>query len=48
VTHDVPFAQNLCSRAVFFQAGKIAAEGSVEEIAGRFGWDFALGGCKSR
>ena len=47
VTHDIPFAQALCSRAVFFQHGSIAAAGSVEEIAIRFGWDFALERSKS-
>ena len=41
VTHDVPFAQSLCNRAIFFQSGTIAAEGSVEDIAIRFQWDFA-------
>jgi cobalt/nickel transport system ATP-binding protein len=41
VTHDIPFAHSLCNRAVFFQAGIIAAEGSVADIAARFGWDFA-------
>ncbi len=42
VTHDIPFAQAICTRAVFFREGVIAATGSVEEIAVRFGWDFAL------
>jgi hypothetical protein len=41
----------LCRRAVFFQEGMIVADGSVEEIVVRFGWDFALersesGGCR--
>jgi cobalt/nickel transport system ATP-binding protein len=42
VTHNIPFAMALCSRAVFFASGKITAEGSVEEIVARRGWDFAL------
>ena len=48
VTHDVPFAQSMCGRAVFFQNGAIAGQGPVEEIVVRFGWDFALGWSKSR
>ena len=42
VTHDIPFAQAMCSRAVFFQNGMVAATGTVADIAVRFGWDFAL------
>lgn len=42
VTHDIPFAQAISHRAVFFQKGTIAAEGPVERIAAQFGWDFAL------
>jgi cobalt/nickel transport system ATP-binding protein len=38
VTHDIPFAAELATRAVFFERGRIAAEGSVGEVAGRFGW----------
>jgi cobalt/nickel transport system ATP-binding protein len=41
VTHNIRFAQAVCSRAVFFERGKIAGEGRVEEIANRFDWDFA-------
>jgi energy-coupling factor transporter ATP-binding protein EcfA2 len=41
VTHNIPFALALCRRAVFFQEGAIAADGPVEEIVDRFGWDFA-------
>ncbi len=40
VTHNIPFALATCNRAVFFQGGVIAAEGSVEEMVSRFGWDF--------
>jgi cobalt/nickel transport system ATP-binding protein len=46
-THDIPFALALCSRAVFFQRGVIAGEGSVQEVVSRFGWDFALDRSKS-
>jgi cobalt/nickel transport system ATP-binding protein len=42
VTHDIWFARAMCSRAVFFQEGTIVADGPVEEIAIRFGWDFAI------
>jgi cobalt/nickel transport system ATP-binding protein len=38
VTHDVPFAHALATRAVFFTEGRIAAEGPVEEIVTRFDW----------
>ena len=43
VTHDIPFALALCSRAVFFRGGRIVAEGSVAELAARFDWRFAAG-----
>ena len=38
VTHDVEFARALATRAVFFEHGKVAGEGSVEEIIRRFDW----------
>ncbi len=41
VTHDIAFARALCQRAVFFQHGSIAAQGTVEEIVSRFDWDFS-------
>jgi cobalt/nickel transport system ATP-binding protein len=41
VTHDIPFALALCSRAVFFREGMIVAEGSVAEVAAQFEWRFA-------
>jgi energy-coupling factor transporter ATP-binding protein EcfA2 len=40
ITHDIAFARSLASRAVFFEKGKIVAEGSVCEMVQRFGWDF--------
>ncbi|MBZ5591746.1 MAG: energy-coupling factor ABC transporter ATP-binding protein [Acidobacteriia bacterium] len=39
VTHDVDCARALASRAVFFQKGKIAGEGPVQEVVARFNWD---------
>jgi cobalt/nickel transport system ATP-binding protein len=41
ITHDMPFARALCTRAVFFNNGSIAAEGSVEQMAKRYEWQFA-------
>jgi cobalt/nickel transport system ATP-binding protein len=38
VTHDISLARALATRAVFFQDGTIAAEGSVDELVTRFGW----------
>ncbi len=39
VTHDVDCARVLANRAVFFDKGRIAGEGSVEEVIARFHWD---------
>ena len=41
ITHDSRLAAMLCNRAVFFERGQIAAEGPVETIVSRFGWDVA-------
>ena len=38
VTHDIEFATVLADRAVFFERGTVAAEGTVGEIVRRFGW----------
>ena len=38
VTHDVEFARALATRAVFFERGKVAGEGGVDEIIRRFDW----------
>jgi energy-coupling factor transporter ATP-binding protein EcfA2 len=38
VTHDVDLAAALANRAVFFEKGRVAAEGSVADIAERFNW----------
>ncbi len=40
ITHDIAFARALASRAVFFEKGRIVAEGSVCEMVRCFGWDF--------
>ncbi|MDP3000408.1 MAG: ABC transporter ATP-binding protein [Bryobacterales bacterium] len=39
VTHDSCFASALAQRAVFFVKGRLAGEGSVDEIVRRFSWD---------
>lgn len=39
ITHDVAFARATATRAVFFQEGRIVAQGSVEELIHRFAWD---------
>ncbi len=38
VTHDVEFALALATRAVFFEHGRVAGEGPVDEIIRRFDW----------
>ncbi len=38
VTHDTLFAAALATRAVFFDKGRIVAEGAVREIVERFSW----------
>ena len=48
VTHDISFALALCQRAVFFDAGVIAADGTVEEVVTRFDWDFTAERSKLR
>ena len=39
ITHDVSLARALATRAVFFEKGKVAGEGTVEELVARFDWD---------
>jgi cobalt/nickel transport system ATP-binding protein len=41
VTHNIRLAASLASRAVFFEKGKLVAEGSVDEIARRFEWTYS-------
>jgi cobalt/nickel transport system ATP-binding protein len=38
VTHDIPFARAMSSRAAFFREGEILAQGTVEELVRRFDW----------
>jgi cobalt/nickel transport system ATP-binding protein len=38
VTHHTRFAAALATRAVFFDKGKLVADGPVDEIVQRFGW----------
>jgi cobalt/nickel transport system ATP-binding protein len=40
VTHNVPFAQALATRAVFFDQGRATADGPLAEIVTRFDWGF--------
>jgi cobalt/nickel transport system ATP-binding protein len=42
VTHDILFARAIAQRAVFFQKGKLIAQGSVDELAARFRWDSSV------
>jgi cobalt/nickel transport system ATP-binding protein len=39
VTHDSAFALALAARAVFFEKGRVVAEGPVAGILERFGWE---------
>lgn len=39
ITHDIGFARALAKRAVFFEQGKVAAEGDTGEIVNRFRWE---------
>jgi cobalt/nickel transport system ATP-binding protein len=41
VTHNIRFALAVCQRAVFFQSGKIAAAGPIQDMVARFDWEFA-------
>ncbi len=41
ITHDARFAAAIAQRAVFFEGGKIIADGPVEEIAQRFDWAYS-------
>jgi cobalt/nickel transport system ATP-binding protein len=44
ITHDTTFARQLAERAVFFEKGKIAADGPLEAIVQRFAWDAPVRG----
>jgi len=41
VTHNTRFASALATRAVFFEQGKLVAEGTVEEIVQRYDWTYS-------
>ena len=41
VTHDTRFAAALAQRAVFFERGKLVADGAIEEIVHRFDWTYS-------
>jgi len=41
VTHNIGFASALAERAVFFEKGKLLADGPIEEIVRRFGWTYS-------
>jgi cobalt/nickel transport system ATP-binding protein len=48
VTHDVEFARSLATRAVFFERGRVAGQGSVDEIIQRFDWYPRFGSRESK
>jgi cobalt/nickel transport system ATP-binding protein len=39
ITHDASFARALARRAVFFERGRIAADGPIAEVVERFRWE---------
>jgi cobalt/nickel transport system ATP-binding protein len=41
VTHNIRFAASLAQRAVFFEKGKLVADGPIEEIVQRFDWNYS-------
>ena len=42
VTHDSAFARAAATRAVFFEKGRIAASGAVDEVVQQFQWTTGL------
>jgi cobalt/nickel transport system ATP-binding protein len=44
VTHDIPFALAVATRAVFFERGTIVGEGTVGEVVARFQWGLQVKG----
>ena len=38
VTHDISFARDLATRAVFFEKGTVAADGPFDDVIQRFAW----------
>src|SRR5260370_1364865 len=41
ITHNTHFALAVATRAVFFEKGKLVADGGVVEIMERFDWSYA-------
>ena len=41
VTHNTRFATALAKRAIFFERGKLVADGPIEEIVQRFDWTYS-------
>ena len=41
VTHNIRFASALAQRAIFFERGKLVADGPIEEIAQRYDWNYS-------
>jgi cobalt/nickel transport system ATP-binding protein len=39
ITHDIPFARALATRAVFFDRGRIVSEGTIAQVVKRYNWD---------
>lgn len=48
VTHDAQFAAALAQRAVFFEKGTVAGEGTVEELVWRFHWQVGKAPCPAQ
>jgi cobalt/nickel transport system ATP-binding protein len=40
-THDINFARALSDRAVFLQNGRLVADGRIDEVIQRFGWNLS-------
>ncbi len=41
VTHNTAFASALATRAVFFEKGRLLAQGPVDEIVRRYEWSYS-------
>ncbi len=41
ITHNTPFATALANRAVFFEKGRLIADGPVDEMVQRFNWTYS-------
>ncbi len=41
VTHDLELVRLLCTRALFFERGRIVCDGPVERVIAQMAWDFA-------